>query len=201
MDYNRWDIHGLVLPEFGSEPRFEPELLWTWPKSSPKFKNHKNQTKFLVQNGKFERTITLLGNGSGSITMNWTWPGFKVQNFSWTGLRSSSEFEIFAQKPDRTGLRQHYRYRNTIWGLAFARKKWTCQGCLLYLQAGLFWCRVAHRQICCNREEQVDGGGQHVPWHYQADRINTLLIARQPSTLSIHPNYVNSSQMWASRTI
>ena len=33
----------LVLPEFNSEPRFKPELLWTWPKSSPKFKDCKNR--------------------------------------------------------------------------------------------------------------------------------------------------------------
>ena len=33
----------LVLPEFDSEPRFKPELLWTWPKSSPKFKDGKNR--------------------------------------------------------------------------------------------------------------------------------------------------------------
>ena len=34
----------LVLPEFGSEPRFKPELLWTWLRSSLKFRNYNNQT-------------------------------------------------------------------------------------------------------------------------------------------------------------
>jgi hypothetical protein len=52
----KWLCH-IVLPWFSPEPKFKPELWWTWPKSSSKFKNClKRMTVFIGKYLSFQQT-------------------------------------------------------------------------------------------------------------------------------------------------